>query len=89
LGAIVDIQLNRVDKRLADQQVDVGRGRRRAGVPWPRLGTIRSSARARSSVPSSSTCSTRWRLKLLDGDFKPGDDAIAAEGQARLGGVFD
>ena len=77
LGSIVDIQLNRVDRRLADQQltlaVDAGARAFLAKAGYdPQFGArpLKRAIQQHLLDPLA--------LKLLDGDFKPGD-AIAAE----------
>ena len=77
LGSIVDIQLNRVDRRLADQQltlaVDAGARAFLAKAGYdPQFGArpLKRAIQQHLLDPLA--------LKLLDGDFKPGD-SIAAE----------
>ena len=76
LGAIVDIQLNRVDKRLADQQLTLSVNERtraflaKAGYD-PQFGArpLKRAIQQHLLDPLA--------LKLLDGDFKPGDTITA------------
>ena len=76
LGAIVDIQLNRVDKRLADQQLTLSVNDRtraflaKAGYD-PQFGArpLKRAIQQHLLDPLA--------LKLLDGDFKPGDTITA------------
>ena len=77
LGSIVDIQLNRVDRRLADQQltlaVDAGARAFLAKAGYdPQFGArpLKRAIQQHLLDPLA--------LRLLEGDFKPGD-AIAAE----------
>ena len=76
LGAIVDIQLNRVDKRLAGQQLTLSVNDRtraflaKAGYD-PQFGArpLKRAIQQHLLDPLA--------LKLLDGDFKPGDTITA------------
>ena len=76
LGAIVDIQLNRVDKRLAEQQLTLSVNDRtraflaKAGYD-PQFGArpLKRAIQQHLLDPLA--------LKLLDGDFKPGDTITA------------
>ena len=76
LGAIVDIQLNRVDKRLADQQLtlsvnDCTRAFLAKAGYDPQFGArpLKRAIQQHLLDPLA--------LKLLDGDFKPGDTITA------------
>ncbi len=77
LGAIVDIQLNRVDTRLADQQLTLAVGDS-ARTFLARVGYDPQFGARPLKRAIQQYLLDPLAIKLLDGDFKPGD-AIAAE----------
>ena len=63
----------RLLKRLEDRKIRVELTERGQGPARSRRATIRPTARVRSSGRSSAGCSTRWRMRVLQGDFREGD----------------
>jgi ATP-dependent Clp protease ATP-binding subunit ClpA len=73
LARIVDIQLGRLEQRLAQQNLTLDVDAAAKKRCWPRKATTRNSARARSNARFKNTCSTRSRRSCWLGDFKPND----------------
>ena len=70
---IIDIQLRGLMKRLEDRKIHVELTRSRRRTCSSRRATIRRTARGRSSGRFSAGCSIRWRMRVLEGDFREGD----------------
>ena len=67
-------------KRLEEPEDPRGADRRGEGIPRRARDTIRPTARGRSSGPSSARCSTRSRMRVLEGEFREGDTIIVDAG---------
>jgi ATP-dependent Clp protease ATP-binding subunit ClpA len=69
----VDIQLAKLKKRLAQQQLTLDVDKPPPRSCWPGKATTRNSARARSNAPCRNTLLNPLSMRLLEGEFKPGD----------------
>ena len=67
LARIVDIQLGRLEQRLAQQNLTLDVDAAAKKLLASEAATTRNSARARSSARSRNTCSTRWRRSCWRG----------------------
>ena len=88
LDRIVDMQLARLRKLLADRRPRTRAHARGDDVPGATRGTTRRTARGRSSARSCATCRIRWRAGFSRASSHPGDTILVGEA-ARRRDVFD
>ena len=81
---IIDIQLRGLAQAARRSEDPRGADRRRQGTSSSRRATTRPTARGRSSGPSSAACSTRSRMRVLEGEFREGDRIVVDAGGDEL-----